>query len=568
MARMIPERLPDYIQADPLRSAERKVYESLSRQLPRQYTVYYSRPWMGLTADGREIDGEADFVVAHPDHGVLTLEVKGGAISHNARDGSWCSRDRYGLRHVIKNPVEQARRSKHELLRKLKERTALQHHFIPIRHGVVLPDSSRPASDLGADMPLRIFAFEEDLERLGRWVEERMSTIENGLPSNGRFGSEGVEELDRLLARSFQLHTPLARVVESDEQQIISLTEEQYQVLDGFETHKRLAIAGGAGTGKTLLALEKARRLAAGGLNVLLTCYNRPLADFLREAAPEADNLTIATFHELCFSVSRQAGLPNAGEGLDGPGNRVARHQFFDVALPEMLMTAIGLMPEYRFDAIIVDEGQDFRPEWLVPLELCLQDPTDSLLYVFYDDNQRLNEGHGSFAGSIPQNPFRLTRNLRNTKHIFLAARPFYQSLGTRPAGPEGGEVEYVELRPGQSKLDAVSRAVERMIHQEHIAVEDLAVLTGRSVESSQLLKDDRLANLRTTRAGVTVAGRLVVDTVRRFKGLERPVVILVDIDAMVNDLELLYVGLTRPRSHLLVIGNHQDLDIIRRAQR
>src|SRR5690606_25622564 len=121
-------------------------------------TVFYSSPWLGTTADGREIDGEADFVVAHPDFGMLVIEVKGGAVSRDGSTGQWRTRDAYGITHRIKNPVDQARQSKYQLLHKLKESGVWRPRFINARHGVILPDSERPAWDLGADMPRSIFA--------------------------------------------------------------------------------------------------------------------------------------------------------------------------------------------------------------------------------------------------------------------------------------------------------------------------------------------------------------------------------------------------------------------------
>lgn len=163
MARMWPRELPDEILSNPLRSSEVRVYMALASSLDDSYVVFYSRPWLGLTWDGREIDGECDFVVAHPNRGMLAIEVKGGGIEYNPEEERWFSVDRYGCRHNIKNPVAQARTSKHELLRKLREDTAWRGRYIRARHGVILPDCLPSSSDLGADMPRGIFASQIDL---------------------------------------------------------------------------------------------------------------------------------------------------------------------------------------------------------------------------------------------------------------------------------------------------------------------------------------------------------------------------------------------------------------------
>src|SRR6185369_5475753 len=99
-----------------------------------------------------------------------------------------------------------------------------------------------------------------------------------GAQAEHALGSDGIRALEFILARSFTLRVPLGAVLSGDDQKIMLLTDEQYHILETFGQWKRLAIAGGAGTGKTLLAAEKARRLSNEGRTTLILCYNRPLA--------------------------------------------------------------------------------------------------------------------------------------------------------------------------------------------------------------------------------------------------------------------------------------------------
>src|SRR5262245_3955534 len=121
MALMWPRQIPPDVVQNPRRSTELEVFQKLSRELDDTWWVFYSRPWLGMTPTGEEKDGECDFVVAHPDKGLLCIEVKGGAVSWNSESGQWTSRDRNRITHNIKDPVDQARRSKHELLGRLKQ---------------------------------------------------------------------------------------------------------------------------------------------------------------------------------------------------------------------------------------------------------------------------------------------------------------------------------------------------------------------------------------------------------------------------------------------------------------
>lgn len=306
MAVMWPRRLPDEVLRNELRAAERKVFERLKAQLGPEWVVFYSRPWLGLTPSGAEIDGEADFVVAAPHTGFLTVEVKGGAISYDPGTEEWLSRDRHGLRHRIKNPVAQARSSKHELLRKLREVPGMEDHYVRIRHAVVFPDSASPGRDLGPDMPQSLFCFRDDFERLGPWIDGRIGT-----PSGHErpLGSSGMKALEGLLARPFQLRVPLGHVVQEDDEALRLLTPTQFRILTAIEGLSRAAVSGGAGTGKTILAVEKARRCAESGRRTLLTCFNRPLAAFLAARTRGIPGLEVATFQAACRRVLESAGV-------------------------------------------------------------------------------------------------------------------------------------------------------------------------------------------------------------------------------------------------------------------
>jgi hypothetical protein len=172
---MWPAVLPRQVRESSLRAAEVKVYDMLAAALGNGWVVFYSRPWLGLTPSGEEKDGECDFIVMHPAHGYLTLEVKGGAISYDPATDQWRSTDRNRIRHNIKNPLQQAVASKHELLRQVKHLTSWPGRFVRQRHGVVFPDTASPPRNLGADGPREIFCCRDDLPNIARWIRDRLS---------------------------------------------------------------------------------------------------------------------------------------------------------------------------------------------------------------------------------------------------------------------------------------------------------------------------------------------------------------------------------------------------------
>src|SRR5207244_1558627 len=151
--------------------------------------------------------------------------------------------------------------------------------------------------DLRADAPRRIFCCRPDLEHFASWILQRMQdgTDERDEP----LGRDGLAALDNLLASPFTLNVPLGHWLADDEQSLEALTPQQFHILEAIQDIARAGIAGGAGTGKTVLAMEDARRYAAQGLKTLLLCHSRPLAEELRRRmSKSAPTVECGTFHE------------------------------------------------------------------------------------------------------------------------------------------------------------------------------------------------------------------------------------------------------------------------------
>ena len=550
MAKMFPTELPTYVLDDPYRDAEIEVYNRLRDETPDDFVCYYSRPWLGLDKYGNERDGEADFLVAHPDKGLLVIEVKGGSIIREEGSEQWKSTNRHRITNKIKDPVKQACDSKYELLKKLKDQPGWANRFITLRHGVIFPDSGRPAKDLGPNMPLRIFLFAEEMKHMSDWLEARFSASlrEDDAPGMG-LDADGMSILHQLIAGRIELAPNLARALGNDRKKIETLSAEQIDVLDALESHTRVAISGGAGTGKTVLALEKASRLAGMGKRTLLLCYNAPLADHLKRIVTGIENLKCASFHSFCHETA-------AAAGIDMPPNGSPAYW---TALPALLRTAMKECPHFRYDAVVVDEGQDFSEEWLEVLDDSLTNGKSGTFYVFFDDNQRVYLNNSRFADQF-SSPYYLTKNFRNTRSIHGTTIPWYSGRVSRAVGPEGVAVEWVPVeRPGDF-VDAINDCISTLVREHCIDPGDIAVLTGGKIENNQAVKGGQIGGYPICRAGEAITGAIVFETIRRFKGLDRQAVVLIDVGKLV-DPELIYVALSRPCIYLAVIGGSLHLD-------
>ena len=552
MARMIPAQLAEG--GAGVSAAEKVLFKEFARQLGPEWTVLHSVHW--LARDGaRARDGEADFLLAHPRHGVLVAEVKGGAISRDGATLAWTSRDWGGDEHAIKDPFEQAERNMYALRDKLSDAAEAVIYPWRLARAVAFPDILVGDADLGPNAPRALILDSGDLNTLVRALTRAFEASPGG---DAGPGEAGVQALVRLLKPPVELARPGLRgeMLRQDDA-FLRLTEQQYGLLDFLGGHRRVAIDGAAGSGKTLLALEQCRRLTRQGFRVLFTCYNKALAGWARGelAADLGDDMALVTvenYHDLAANLVRLADLPVPDIGtLDGD----ALSRYFADELPNQLLDALALLPE-RFDAIVVDEGQDFADTWWVTLEALLADPAKSPLAIFYDDNQRIYSTAATGAYPIPRPHHALPHNCRSTRRIHDAAMAFHRG-DARPTcrGPEGRPLVAVATDEG-GVLVALRRVLHDLTKTEGVPADEIVVLSTRNAKGSALAEGSKVGNLTLT-WGEAATGQLRVRTVHTFKGLESPIVILAEPERAhaANRDALLYVALSRAQHHVVVLG-------------
>jgi hypothetical protein len=543
MAKIYPERLPESILKDPKRSAERRFYEAAS-QLSNKFTVFYSVAWQAVDPNAGARDGEADFVIAHPDLGLMVVEVKGGGIGLDSSSGEWRSIDRDGIPHSIKDPIEQARNSKHELFKKLRDLPGWNNRWLTIAHAVSFPDIYWESNIIKPDLSPEIVIDAKALKDLENVIVGAFRYYAGG--QSGGLGYDRLEMVERLLARSFQIKTPLGVELAFEDERLIELTERQMIILDFLSNRRRAAIKGCAGSGKTMLALEKARQLADQGFEVLLTCFNYALANYLAQRVP--DGVSVLHFHGLCRAMANEAGFPI----------RPVRDEteFYETIMPDALLGAIDRLGP-KFDAIIVDEGQDFKENWWFPLVSLLRDQEQGILFAFYDDNQNLYHGSENVPGVIDEAPFPLIDNCRNTQKIHHIVSTFHHDgRHLRCPGPEGKPPEIVEYADLNSQIRNLRQILHRLVYEEHVDCRDIVVLTPRSQERSDLKDGMSIANFTLSSKPTQIRNHIQVSSVHTFKGLESRVVILTEVDPEASSTldSVLYVGCSRARTYLVIL--------------
>ena len=239
MAIMFPERLPENVESD----AERRLFDEFRRTFSDDFTVFAGVAWLSKRRGRGAFDGEADFIVAHPKHGILVLEVKGGGVEYDAQAGSWHSTDRSGMRHRIKDPVQQARDSMHVLRRKLAEAEPTARYRYPMANAVAFPDTHFeliPSVDTAGETLL-------DLPKVRELKQSIIDAYRYFSKEEADPGTDALAALTELLGRSWKVEILVGASLDAQETRVRELTEQQYRLLDYLGNRPRALISGCAG---------------------------------------------------------------------------------------------------------------------------------------------------------------------------------------------------------------------------------------------------------------------------------------------------------------------------------
>lgn len=555
-------RLPEVVHHSKRLSAEADLLARLGAELDDDWTVLHS---LNLGATERTGELEADFVLLHP-RGRVTLEVKGGTVT--CEEGRWFSHGG-GRRHPIKPPFRQAAVNSHEIQEHLRRVLGAEARpaNAPFTHAVVFPscDFDRPTIEAPRERTLDRRALARPL---GEVIPPLLDLAER--QRGGRKpGSAPPAPLDKaeLVAMVAALRPELRLVpnLSSGEfdAHLSRLSAEQLATFALMEGNARLRVTGGAGTGKTLLALEACRRAAeAGAERVGLVCFNRNLGRHLAaqvEAMGMSERIRAGSLFlqmdQLLGEAALPAGLPHARYA-----ERAAR----------AADAAARLDDGGRMDLLVVDEGQDLR---VTPDHLRLLD--GMVRGGFAGGRWRWFEDAGQALVFPPEPPpphpvadgvlreleaaprAHLTRNWRNADPV---ARAFAKiaDLPHGDTGFEGPAVSLAVAREGRTQ-DYLEALLEKIVLTRH-RPEEVVLLSARGAGREGFaglasLAGCRLAPFDSLRPAEP--GELRVDTVGRFKGMEAHAVVLVDLDRLETERErrAAYVGMSRAKYALYLLA-------------
>ncbi|MFE7062048.1 3'-5' exonuclease [Sutcliffiella sp. NPDC057660] len=596
-------------------SGERILFRTLKDYLPDDYIVYYEPEIQGT---------RPDFVIIGPDLGLIVLEVKDYTRNtlYQLNKDEWTIRDSNGDLHSVKSPLKQARDyvfKINDVLKKDKNliQTEGKHQFklkFPFGYGVVFT---------------RLFQKQVLEDGIYSIIDpDSMLTREEMDPDYGEFSEEVlVEKLINMFQVPFRLREPLTyeeintiryylfpevrigaefkEPVPHQDQLLLSLRD--IKTMDFHQENmakqigdKNRLIRGVAGSGKTIILASRAKMLAKENPNwrILILCYNislsQNISQIVRAMAAEPDNLF--DFH---FGDGAEQVLPT-------PTNIEVRnfHQWLKNDLKmnegiidtyiEKLEKGEAISPKY--DAILIDEGQDFEASWLHLVSLCLNPETKALLLV-EDRAQTIYPRKRSYLKDTGLD-FRgrskiLNINYRNTAQIVSCAWDFFQKNSSLQNKVVVGETEGVEIispkstkrkgpEPAILKSDSFAKEMQiiaRQIQQLHnvkkVPYSEMLILyrvkrthqtdiigtIQRALQKEGIPATWITENEASKRAFNREEETVKISTIDSSKGLDFQAVFIVKADTMPFPLEkdkerevsLMYIGMTRAKEYLCI---------------
>jgi hypothetical protein len=475
--------IPEAILTGSNSPAEKLVFDRLRDELSDDFTIIHSLAFhTKANAKSKIRSGEIDFLIIHPDRGWLVIEVKGGELEFNPNTNTWFSVDSHGNCHKIKDPYRQAQGNAHKLHNIMKEKRELHQFTHSFGYAVWFPEVSSAGRNLFTSAAQKMITL--DSSAFVDVTKSILKLFQNvlGNTKTQTLGQAGVKTLTKNLVPSHKFTKKLSLSIELGEKQILQATQSQFKALSYLIYLKRALMSGPAGSGKTMILLEKACRFveAWSERKVLILCYNRNLARMMRACTKNVPAIEVFNFHHFCEEIAeRTATKFTRFEHFSSTEDK----NYFDDYLPDVLLSALSNNSKVRYDAILVDEGQDFKEHWWIPIEEALADKQESLFYIFYDDNQNIyNDKRGCFPFNDPV--IALVENCRNTKQIHQQAMQYYEGdINATPEGPDGKIPQVVVVKDDNDEKVKLEKLITKIVRDENVRPELITILTPRAKE-------------------------------------------------------------------------------------
>lgn len=500
--------------------AEEKVFHALSKLPDSDYTTFYSQEFTSINLREKN-EYEIDFIVV--DHrnnrlnAILVIEVKGGNIHYNGTTQIWTQNGR----EMKKAPNKQASSAMNNLVSRFRFLSLnIPFHWslwfpdIEINHNEWLP------TNISKDRLL-------DINSINYCNDSIPFLFDEILEKNQKEGAPFSDflKLQDILLRSVGFFKPLHKEFEENEKTFKKLTENQGKIFKYIDINPNICVQGPAGSGKTFIAFNKAIEFAENGLKVLYICFNKTLATELRYLYrklnfPREFEIEFTNFHFWALRIAEQNPTYKKEKGSD---------EFFNTYIPNKAKDVIS---EPTYDAIIIDEGQDFRENWTELLNKALK--KDGRFLFFMDENQDIFKTFNGVPNHRNITKCHLEENCRNTKTIIEKLKAIIPNDTMIPmeGTPEGLPIEDVIFSTNEEQIKFLNNQIQQLI-EKGISPSQIIILTNNYDDGSSLKGIKTLGGKKLISTYDREYGRdnncLAQTTINVFKGLEADVIFILD---------------------------------------
>lgn len=530
MAIMHPKNLNNF---NPTKS-EREMFEALQNQLDNSYHVFYSVTWY-TEENGERINSECDFLIFNSNYGYLTIEVKGGT-KIEVEDGEWTlfSVNKYGeieSRKLTKSPYRQAENSMH-YFRKYYKKETLSKFRGTFGMTVAFPFFSLDV-DMENDAPEELTIQLKDMKNLEYKIREIFHYW--GGKNGGTFlSNEQAKKFVDLVNRRVALSIAAGALIPITSKKLGNINLIQDSIITLLSNYSRVQMIGGAGTGKTWIAIKKIRQQAGLNKKCLFTCYSKTLAAFVSCEIPEnVDCIDVETL----FSRYIEEKVPES----DKQGDKLYLDLLHNANLK-------------KYDCIMVDEAQDFSLDWAMTINEFLN--SNGVLYVFYDENQNIYNRHFEDGFLIDSEPYLLTNNIRNTRNIHTWIKD-KTSVGEQVISNDvfGSDPEIHNGKDRQGAILCLNEILNKLVLEECVGTSSIVVLGPK-----ELKKEIEVGSFIVSPVQRDDSKTIMYHSVSDFKGLEANVVIYLNewpagVPKTKEYYDLMYIAGTRAKYYLYVVN-------------
>lgn len=525
---------------------ELETLKVLADGLTDDYTVYHGIHWTRIQ-DGHAVFSDMDFVVAAPNGHLLLIEQKSGFLDETPE----------GLVHTYARGKRNVSVHLAQAVDQLRTRLGL---FLEGRQPVI--EGLLYCPDYRVRQPGSAGIVPERIVDAGR--RDQLVAIVRSLLGDGEADRSLLERIDRFFADELELVPEVNAIVGQAYAMYTRLAGGLAEWARRIDmTPFRLRVTGTAGSGKTQLAMAVFRDAVTAGRRPLYVCYNRPLADYISLIAPPGGE--IVTYHQLCDRMVRASGtVPDFSQP--------------DVfAQMEQAFAVMEIKDNARFDEIIIDEGQDFRPSWCENL-LRLLKPAGRAWWLEDPMQNLYNRPATELPGWVHMTSDRNYRSPADILDWFNRTLPLPQPV--KAGSPVRGTGLEIETWTNQEEmLEKTRRAITRCIGLG-FKRDMIALVTYRGRENSLFSAYDHLGqySLRAFTGQYDLLGNpiyssgdILIDSVHRFKGQAAPCIVFTEIDFDSLDIQAmrkLFVGATRASLKLIMVMSERAFQALQSAKR